>query len=215
MPPVPEPEPQKRGTRSAPLARLPFFESDAAIVAGVRAGQAAGGAALYDRYHRHVRRVLLRVLGPDGQLDDLVQETFLAAIDGIDKLEEPDALKGWLTGIAVFRARGEIRSRSRRRWLSLVAGSEVEQVGAPVSTPEIDEALKTTYLVLDRLGPDERIAFALRFVDGMELVEVADACSVSLATVKRRLGRAKTRFENIARTYPVLAEWIRGGSRWT
>jgi RNA polymerase sigma-70 factor (ECF subfamily) len=51
----------------------------------------------------------------------------------------------------------------------------------------------------------------LRFIDGMELVEVADACSVSLATIKRRLARAQKRFSAMARTYPELDEWVSGG----
>ena len=62
---------------------------------------------------------------------------------------------------------------------------------------------------------DKFIAFALRFVDGMELVEVAEACEVSLATIKRRLARAQAKFTNIARTYPVLHEWLERGARWT
>jgi RNA polymerase sigma-70 factor (ECF subfamily) len=47
----------------------------------------------------------------------------------------------------------------------------------------------------------------------MELVEVADACDVSLATIKRRLARAQKRFKNIAAQYPALGSWLDGGSR--
>ena len=57
-------------------------------------------------------------------------------------------------------------------------------------------------------------AFALRFVDGMELTEVAAACETSLATIKRRLARAGARFEAAARRQPVLEEWLEGGTRW-
>jgi RNA polymerase sigma-70 factor (ECF subfamily) len=202
--------------RSRPaVVRLPFFESDTAIVAALRARQPAGGAALYDRHHEHVRRVLVRMLGPGAPLGDLVQDVFVSAIDSIDRLERPESLRAWLASIAVFRARAEIRARARSRWFPLFDSDELPEADARVATPEIDEAVRTTYQVLDKLAVDERIAFALRFVDGMELVEVAEACDVSLATIKRRLARAQTKFLNIARTYPALTEWLERGARWT
>ena len=197
------------------VARLPFFESDSAIVAALRAGQPAGGSALYDRHHEHVRRVLIRLLGPGAHIGDLVQDVFVSAIDSIDRLEQPESLKAWLASIAVFRARAEIRTRMRSRWFPLFASDELPESEAEVASPEVDEAVRTTYAVLEKLGADERIAFALRFVDGMELVEVAEACEVSLATIKRRLARAQAKFVNIARTYPALSEWLERGARWT
>jgi RNA polymerase sigma-70 factor (ECF subfamily) len=58
---------------------------------------------------------------------------------------------------------------------------------------------------------DERIVFALRFVDGMELGEIAEACELSLSTIKRRLGKAEERFTRIAGREPSLVDWIGGG----
>ena len=54
------------------MIRLPFLESDAAMVEAIRAGERAAGAALYDRHQAYVRRVLLRVIGGQGRdtLDD-------------------------------------------------------------------------------------------------------------------------------------------------
>ena len=201
--------------RGPAIARLPFFESAGAIVASVRAGQAAGCAALYDQYHDHVRRVLVRVLGPDAELRDLIQDVFLEAIDSIDSLEEPEALRGWLGSIAVFRARAEIRRRTRSRWFPLFSNERLPDVPAAVSSPEVDEAVRATYRVLGKLPADERIMFALRFIDGMQVAEVAEACRVSTATVKRRLGRAQKRFLAMARNAPEISDWLRGGTRWT
>jgi RNA polymerase sigma-70 factor (ECF subfamily) len=190
------------------VARLPFFDSDAAIVAAVRAGQGAGGAALYDHHQGHVRRVLLRVLGPDADLCDLIQDVFLTAIASIEKLEDPDALRSWLAGISVHRAKREIHRRSRSRLFTLFSGNDPPEQKAPVATPEVDEAVRATYHILERLPANERVPFALRVVGGAELVEVADACNVSLATVKRRLARAKKKFWTMAKTYPELADWV-------
>jgi RNA polymerase sigma-70 factor (ECF subfamily) len=194
------------------VARLKAPDSDVAIVKALRARHSAGAAGLFDRYHAHVRRVLLHVLGPDPELSDLVQEVLVTAIDSIDKLDEPSSLRGWLGGIAVFTARARMRRRTRWRILELRPSDElpdVEQVSAP---PEVDEALRATYRVLDKLPADERIAFALRFIDGMELTEVASATSVSLSTVKRTLAKAQQRFQKLAEREPSLGEWITRGA---
>lgn len=201
--------------RGPAIVRLGFLESAAAIVASVRAGHAAGGAALYDRYHEHVQRVLVRVLGPDADLADLIQDVFLEAIDSIEQLDDPEALRGWLASIAVFRARAEIRRRTHSRWFPLFANEQLPEVTAPVSTPEIDEAVRATYGVLAKLPTEERILFALRFIDGMQITEIAETCRVSLATVKRRLTRAQRRFLAVARAAPAITEWLKGGTRWT
>jgi len=203
----PKPEALGRGA----VARLPFFDSDAAVVAALRAGQAAGGAALYDRHHEHVRRVFVRLLGPEVELRDLIQDVFVSAIDSIHRLEHPESLRAWLGGIAVHRARLEIRARVRRRWFPLFAREDLPEREASSSTPELDEALRATYHVLDELGADDRIVFALRFIDGKELTEVASLCGVSLATAKRRLGRARARFVSVARRYPALVDWLDEG----
>jgi RNA polymerase sigma-70 factor (ECF subfamily) len=61
---------------------------------------------------------------------------------------------------------------------------------------------------------DLRIVFSLRFIEGMELKEMATACDVSLATVKRRLAAAEERFLDLARKEEALRPWIEEGQRW-
>jgi RNA polymerase sigma-70 factor (ECF subfamily) len=69
--------------------------------------------------------------------------------------------------------------------------------------------------VLDNMPDAERVVFALRYVDGMELSPIAVACEISLATVKRRLARAEQRFAAAARRDNVLRAWLEEGNRWT
>ena len=60
---------------------------------------------------------------------------------------------------------------------------------APEVDPEQREALAAVYRLLGQLPINERIVFALRVLDGMELADVARACSISVATVKRLAAR--------------------------
>jgi len=89
-------------------------------------------------------------------------------------------------------------------------GDDAPEIEAPSSPPEAEEALRATYRILSTLPADERIAFALRFIEGMELTEAAAACRVSLATIKRRVARAKSTFEARAERHPSLARWLEG-----
>ena len=179
----------------------------------LRDGHPAARIELFDRYAGHVERILVRVLGQDAELADLLHDVFVRSLTAIDTLEAPEALKAWLTGIAVLTARECIRRRTRGRWLRFLAPEELPDVEGAASDDEGREALRATYVVLDWLGADDRIAFALRYVEGLELRDVAAACGVSLNTVKRRLARAERRFSALAAREPALRTWNGRGTR--
>jgi RNA polymerase sigma-70 factor (ECF subfamily) len=200
---------------AAVVHALPFAGDDEALVEGLRAESPVAVAALCDRYGAHVLSVLARILGADDtELPDLHHDALLRAVRSAKQIEDPAALRGWLSIIAVNVARTAIHRRSRRRWLRFLPWSELPEVEAPAAAEEDVEALRGTYAILAELPADERIAFALRFIDGMELTEVAAASGVSLATIKRRLRRAEQRFVSRARREPALAAWVEGGARW-
>src|SRR5258706_14349577 len=173
--------------RESSVAHLPSRRSDAEIIALLHGRSAMGGAALYDRYHRLVRGILLRVLGDSRDLDDLVQDAFVTAINTIDRVDDPASLRAWLTSVAAFTARFEIRRRARRRFFLLAANDDLPEMEAVVSSPEVDEAVRGTYRVLYQRPSVDRIAFALRFIHGMELTPVAGAGRGSLTTIKGRV----------------------------
>jgi RNA polymerase sigma-70 factor (ECF subfamily) len=191
-----------------------FSGDDAALVAAFRRGDPAAREALYERHADHVHRVLYRLLGVDRDLSDLHHDVFVRALRSIRNLDDPSALKAWLTGIAVHVAHTAITRRRMQQWLWFLPNEELPEVESGAASGDVRDALRATYAALDRLPADERIAFVLRFIDRMELTAVADACNVSLATVKRRLASACARFEAEARKDPLLEPWLEGGARW-
>jgi RNA polymerase sigma-70 factor (ECF subfamily) len=191
---------------------LPAPESDELLVLSLRARHPDAGTQLFDRYAPHVRRVLVRVMGPDAEILDLVHDVFVTALESVSRLLDPKALRAWLTQIAVFTARARIRRRVRGRILRFLPFSELPEPELPPTDFEASQAMQAVYRVLSSLDTDQRIAFALRFVAGMELTEVASSCGVSLATIKRRLVRAQTNFASLAEKEPALAEWLQVNS---
>ena len=198
------------------LVPLAFTGDETALVEALRANHPGAKAAFFQRYVKLVERIITHVLGFDAELPDVLQEVFAAALSSIHSLHEPSALQAWLASVAALTARKVLRSRARRSWLRRFSDSAEDEQHEPAA-PGVDvegrRALHGVYSALSKLPADERIAFALRFIDGMDLTEVAAACSVSLATIKRRLSRAERRFLANARNHPELAVWI-GGSRW-
>jgi RNA polymerase sigma-70 factor (ECF subfamily) len=188
---------------SAPATML--GPTDAALVSAARAGERWAQEAIFRRYARVVNGVAGRLLGWDGDVDDVVQDTFVAAITSLDRLEKPDALGGWLSGIAVRIAHKRLRRRGLLRRLGITRGEPIDLdavLGAHVP-PDVAAELRAVYAVVDRLPSEERIVLVLRRVEGMELEAIAEALGRSLATVKRRLASADE----------VLAAWrAKGGS---
>jgi RNA polymerase sigma-70 factor (ECF subfamily) len=181
--------------------------TDGELAESLRRREPGAAELLYDRYGPYVERLIVRSLGLDSEVPDLINEVFARALEGVRGLRQSSALKGWIGSVALFTARRFLRSRrTRRRWVSVFSLDQVPEAPAPVASPEVSQTLVRTYAILDALPPDERIAFALRFVDGMDLQEVAQVTRVSLATVKRRLVRAQRLFWDQALRDPILRE---------
>jgi len=193
---------------SGQVLRLPLPESDQALIALVLGGSAKAWRELVERYADDVERLLYRILGPDPDIEDLMQEVFLVALGSLHRLREPSALRSWLGGIAVRKAKKLIRKRTRLRFIQFMAPSDLPETAAALPSSEVSEALRATYGILTQLPVEERIAFALRHVDGMDLTEVATVMALSLATVKRRLVRAHEHFVELARDSDALSGFL-------
>jgi RNA polymerase sigma-70 factor (ECF subfamily) len=194
------------------ITPLTFVGDDTALLRALRAGHPGAAAAFYDRHAAHVHRTLHVALGPDADLRDLLAEVFVRALDRIGDLRDTAKARSWLTTIAVFVARAQIRARSRQSRSGRSQPAQLRTLEQPAR--EARWALHEIYEVIDQLPVDERMAFVLCFVDGIAQSEAAGACQISLATLKRRLLRAERRFLDVVRGRPLLDHWLEKGERW-
>lgn len=201
---------ESRSTRPGPTRRgqVEFVGDRAALVAALGRGDEGAAAALFHEYASVVERTIGRILGVDSELPDATQEVFVRALRSVHQLRDPQALTDWILQITVYTATDHIRRRKRKRWLTFLDPSQIEQPVANHVDENAREALRATYRVLDRMGVEDRTVFALRFIDGMELGQLGVACECSVATVKRRLARASTRFTALAQREPALRPWL-------
>jgi RNA polymerase sigma-70 factor (ECF subfamily) len=195
---------------------IAFVGDETAWVRALAQRQPAAMAAFYDCYAPRVLRILTRILGHTQELADVHHDTFVAALESISRLKDPSRLAAWVTSVAVLTAKGYLQKRARRRWLVFAPpealGESTPSEGG--ADPLEQEALRAAYRVFDQMPTEERVVFVLRFVEGMRLLEVAEACSVSLATAKRRLLRAESLFVTAAKHEPSLLPWLARGVTW-
>jgi RNA polymerase sigma-70 factor (ECF subfamily) len=150
---------------------------------------------VFRRFGPYVARIALRLLGRVDEVEDVVQDVFLAATGSIHQLQEPEAIKGWLAAITVRTCARRLRMRRLKRWFAFDDAPDYERIPAPGANAEQRALLGQVYRALDRVPVGPRVAWTLRYVDAEPLETIAARCDCSVATVKRRIAEAEARLE--------------------
>jgi RNA polymerase sigma-70 factor (ECF subfamily) len=189
---------------------------DAALAAALMARERDAAAAAWTRFSPLVLGVLRRFFGPaqvgQGGVDrqDLCQEVFLRFFARIDELREPGALRGFIVGICLGVAQNELRRVRVRRWIRLTPAGELPDVAVTGIDPEARDAMARFYQILARVSVEDRTLFVTRYVEKMEIAELAGVVNLPLSTAKRRLARATRRISAKMSRDPALARYVDG-----
>ena len=153
-------------------------------------------ASLFREHAEFVRRVIIRMAGPGLEVDDLVQQTFAAAIEGWASFGHKSAERGWLHGIAL-RTVGTARRRMRIRRLFQLRASGSEPYFIPTAALEAREAMGVVYRLLERLSEKKRTVFILSEIEGLSAMEIAELVGAKVGTVRVRLHHARREFDGL------------------
>ncbi len=162
---------------------------DLELVESLRRHDADAYRLLYTRHARYLAGVVFRLLGGDHNLDDVVQESFVDAVEGIASLENGARLRSWLVTIAIRKVNRVLSARHRQKRLA----SGFALLAPRSLTPAGERSVGELQRALDRLPPKLRVPWVLGRVEEVELADIARACSTSLATAKRRIAAADKR----------------------
>ncbi len=146
--------------------------------------------AMYDRALPPVFGYLRARVGSETIAEDITAETFLAAVQGIERNAIPDLTVAWLIGVARHKLVDYWRRQAREaRNLRLVPGEDIEPDG-------VDERFERarTHEVLEELGPHHRAALTLRYLDGLSVPEVAHHLDRTVHATEALLVRARNAF---------------------
>lgn len=159
-----------------------------------------GGLTPEDLFRSHARYVAViafRLLGRRDEVDDLVQDVFLAAHESLATLREPGAVRGWLATITVRKARRRLRVRRFWRTIGVVREPSVDaSLATGEAGPYTHTLVGELFASLDRVPANQRIAWSLRYLENEPLEVVAARCGCSLATAKRWIAAASARLDD-------------------
>jgi RNA polymerase sigma-70 factor, ECF subfamily len=150
-------------------------------------------------YRPRIFRFLMASLGDRDVAESLTQDCFLKAYNARHQFRGESSLSTWLTRIALNLVRDHLRSRRIRFWqktrdsaLDLIDISD--WIPDPRNTPETtclqQERVKEIWGAVEKLSRQQRTVFILRFVEELELSEIAETTGMNTSTVKSHLYRA-------------------------
>ena len=172
--------------------------TDADLIRAVQAGDAAALETLYQRYLPPVWRfAVARLAGDTAAAEDVVSETFLAAVRRVGRLRpEGGSLVGWLLGIARHKVGDVYRRRSR-----VHTGAAAEQRAAaaeadadPSARLESAETRARVVEALDALPDEQRIALEWKYLEELSVRDIADRLGRSEKAAETILYRARKAF---------------------
>lgn len=179
--------------------------SDEAMAARAVAGEPSAFEALVVRYQARAYRLASRLVGPDGDIQDAVQEAFLQVFRKLASFRGESRFSTWLFRIVTNAALMQRRCRARRPTESLdVYLPRFDAKGLHAATPaqlqvaaRADELLDQQTLAqraregIERLPEAYRAAFVLRDLEELETAEVALVLGLEPAAVRQRVHRAR------------------------
>jgi RNA polymerase sigma-70 factor (ECF subfamily) len=203
--------------------------SDRATVEALRAGDESAFASLIDQYHGPLLRMALVYVPSHAVAEDVVQETWLGVLQGIDRFEARSSLKTWVFRILINRAKTRGAREGRSVAFSSVGGIDPDGREPSVDpdrfhplghrlaghwssaprnwseTPEerllSDETLARVQAAVDNLPDSQRAVITLRDIDGWTAAEVCTMLDISDANQRVLLHRARSKVRQALEQY--------------
>lgn len=179
------------------------MDQDAALVEASRRGDFAAFERLVDRYGPRLFALAMGIVRQREDAEDVVQTSFMNALEHLDSFRGDSSFATWLTRIAMNNALKNLRRRRGAEFVPL--GADGDDAGAeiphpdyiadwrndPLATLERSEVRALLGSGMDELPEGQRLVFVLRDLQGLSIAETAEALGITQANVKVRLLRAR------------------------
>ena len=163
---------------------------DAVLARAALVGQVWAQREIWFRFSPMVYGLLRRALGPQHDHEDLTQEVFLRVFRQLHTLEKLGAFRSFIFSVAVRAVSEEVRRFAwRRRIVEKWPVAREPRTCSPADF-EAREMMSRVQHTLDRMRDKHRAVFILKFVEGMDLGDIATGLGISRASVKRYLAKA-------------------------
>jgi RNA polymerase sigma-70 factor (ECF subfamily) len=180
----------------APAAQVPPPATDADLVHAYRGGDERGATELVARHAANLARFLAGAGADPGEVDDLVQETFIRAFRSLDGWRQEAAFRSWVLSIASNLLKDQYRRRRGRTVLSLEDG-DLEAHDDPAATFDARETERRLTAGLTTLPRLQREVFLLRAQQGLEYEAIAAALDTTPGAARVHYHHAVKRLKEL------------------
>ena len=209
---------------------MPDFTNDMQLVEALRAGDEAAFIYLLDHYHNALIRTALLYVSSRAVAEEVVQETWLGVLQGIQRFEGRSSLKTWIFRILMNRAQTRGQREHRSIPFSHFASADTEADDHAVEPerflpasharwpghwmqpprpwdeiPEerfLSQELRAVLLqAIDNLPPQQRQVISLRDIEGWSADEVCNALNLSETNQRVLLHRARSKARRALEQY--------------
>jgi RNA polymerase sigma-70 factor (ECF subfamily) len=185
---------------------------DMALLAALRAGEAAAFESLVRRHGPRMRAAIERLRGCSADVDDTLQEAFVSVFRAIGRFEGRSKLSTWLHRVAVNAALMRLRARRNDPVAEVDEllpgfspyGAFRDPPGGWVEAPEDslarDELRAAVRAAIARLPDNHRIPLVLRDIEELEHAEIAETLGCTVNAAKIRVHRARQALKTLLET---------------
>jgi len=207
------------------------IEDESAFIASLKSGDEKAFAELVDRHHAGLMRMAMIFVSTRAAAEELVQETWVSVIRGIDRFERRSSLKTWIFAIMTNKAKKRAGKDARTVNLSSFDEHDIERMFDPDEgrftarnswqnppsawkiNPEErvqrNELLEVIARTVETLPPKQKLVFTMRDVQGIDVSDISECLEITDSYQRVLLHRARATIRAAIESY--LGE--RGGAK--
>jgi RNA polymerase sigma-70 factor (ECF subfamily) len=170
--------------------------SDASLVSSYRAGDERAAAELVRRHAGPLGRFLYSLGAPRGEIEDLVQESFIKAFRALDGWRGDATFRSWLFRIGA-NLRKDWYRRDRGRIVISIVDTELHSAANPEADAEAADVVDRLRQGISRLPRLQREVFLMRSQQGMEYDDIARALDTTPGAARVHYHHAVKRLKEI------------------
>lgn len=180
------------------------------LIARAQRGDRRAMDALLQQHERDVTRIAFRFIGPDGDLEDVVQEAFIQLFRSLGSFRGQAKFSTWLYRVVSNVAKMHIRARRVRPQLASPGAQEQARAATATLVPEDDvdrrDRIRALYAHATTLSEKKRTVWVLHDLEGLSPVEIAEIVDAPVLTVRTRLFYARKALYTALGEDPLFAE---------
>lgn len=174
---------------------------DAALVARARGGDVAAFETLVRRYQRPIYRLAARMLGDNGEAEDVTQDVFVTAWRHLPSIRDGAAIRSWLYRAATNRCLNQARARRPTVPLDHAESPHAGRCPSAEEYAEAAELLAALRAALGRLTADQRACWLLAEVEDLSYRDIAEILNTTPPAVRGRLARARAKLGEMMQSW--------------